>query len=794
MAKNPKPRESFEMLTKADSLEDGSQSEDDEETWVPRNQHKHTVFNREIMRKLRIGGIVFGLFQWDDIFNSSFSPKVRTYHWYKDGSHFHYSDSSNNVLSVEASTGQKTSVLDANKFHQVCPPYNPICDDYDEYHLSPSGRWISLAYNRQAIYRDSITADYLLFNRDYDYPIFIPVYKSSNLSVFEWNPSSSSSIDQYTFVFQNNLYISTILSDHTVQEIALTNDGSPVIYNGVADWLYEEEISRQSKTFFWSPLGTKLAYLRCDDTEVPTYRYYYYDNNPYPEMVHVRYPKVDYTNPTVSVHVYVPSTNVTDVITLPRHMEYINHVQWENDTSLLVTVMNRMQQTEEVHRYVYAGDGERRGGVIMSRTEQGWVDSTPITVAGDFILRIVPDLRSYALQYSHIGVYHNNGTFSRFLTSGPWEVTSILGYHSSTSRVYYVSTEQDPTQRDVYSIHIDGGDSIRWTTTTGVSSAVLSPNSEHFILTYSGADDLPFQALYRTEDGERIVTLESNEKLKEISVQYAIPQKEFLTLTTADGQDMSASVLLPYDYDRREEHCLLVYVYGGPSSQTVMRNYYYQGFQAYLSAEMNCIVASIDGRGTGGRGNAFRRSVYKKLGTFETEDQIAGIKQLGQRYKINPEAVGIWGSSFGGYMVLKTLSAANSPVKFGVSLAPVTDWRFYDTFYTERHMQNTSLNLNGYETSSMLTDPEALKNLGSIGEVRYKLLLIHGTADDNVHFQHTVEMSKALVDHDVQFDTMFYPNRNHGLRVDVHSGQANIQPHLLKTISRFLSDRIDGTL
>jgi len=375
--------------------------------------------------------------------------------------------------------------------------------------------------------------------------------------------------------------------------------------------------------------------------------------------------------------------------------------------------------------------------------------------------------------FNHIAQYNKlNGTFLGFVTSGNWEVTDLNGCTSS-GLIYYTSTEISPMERHLFSILLSGVNKTRITSQEGWYSAMLDPWKEFYILSYGGPN-VPTQELFATQSNALIVSLVNNSALAELLTTYQLPQQEFITIPIAGNQVMNAYLLLPPGFDNTKKYPLLMNVYGGPNSQLVTQQFAQTGFHIYVTSQLKFIVAVADGRGTGGRGSAWRKQVYQQLGTLETEDQLTAASYFQSLSYVASNRVGIWGWSYGGYMTCMTLTAIATPLSFGMSVAPVTDWRFYDSVYTERFMRTPAENPQGYNTSSVLNRATNLRG--------NSLLLAHGTADDNVHFQNSAELVKILIVQDIAFETMFYTNRDHSI-------SQGARPHLYHLLSSYLGSK-----
>jgi dipeptidyl-peptidase-4 len=335
--------------------------------------------------------------------------------------------------------------------------------------------------------------------------------------------------------------------------------------------------------------------------------------------------------------------------------------------------------------------------------------------------------------------------------------------------IFFLSAEVSPLERQLYSVSIDGTAKARITTEDGWFSASFDPWTEYYILTSAGPQ-IPTQHIRSSLDPALSIVLEDNKELRDNLAQYELPQKKFITVPLHDGEKMNAYLLFPPDFDETSKYPVLVNVYGGPGSQTVTKMYEL-GFHAYVASQLGYIVASVDGRGTGARGNHWQKQTYLNLGVLEVQDQITAAKYLQTLEYVDGNHIGIWGWSYGGFMTSSIMSTIDTPFKFGMCVAPVTDWRFYDTVYTERYMRTPQENPNGYNITSVLNHAANMKD--------NTFLLAHGSGDDNVHFLNSAELMKILVNKDIQFEFMMYPNRDHSI-------SAGARPHLYHFLANYL--------
>jgi dipeptidyl-peptidase-4 len=377
--------------------------------------------------------------------------------------------------------------------------------------------------------------------------------------------------------------------------------------------------------------------------------------------------------------------------------------------------------------------------------------------------------------FKHIYHHDNTGKPIRQITSGKWEVTNLVGIDEKAKKIYFISTEASPLERNLYVVNLDGKGKKILTPDKGTHSINMSKDFKYYIANYSNSAT-PLKVTLNESSGKLLKVLEENQELKVKLSTFAMSEREFFTFNTVEGTSLNGYMIKPADFDQNKQYPVLMYVYGGPGSQNVTnawggtRDFWHH----HLAAE-GYIVACVDNRGTGARGRDFKHSTYANLGKLETEDQIAGAKYLGSLPFIDKSRIGIWGWSYGGYMSSLALLKGNDVFKAAIAVAPVTTWRYYDTIYTERYLQTPQQNAAGYDDNSPITHVNKLKG---------NLLLIHGTGDDNVHYQNAVDLVDALIKADKQFETMYYPNRNHGI-----SG-GNTSWHLYSLMTDFIKRKL----
>ena len=430
---------------------------------------------------------------------------------------------------------------------------------------------------------------------------------------------------------------------------------------------------------------------------------------------------------------------------------YLPRLKWTQNPNLVsIQKLNRLQNNLEL---LHADATTGKSTVVLKEIDPAYVDITDdltyLDNGKNFIFTSEKD------GFNHLYLYNLNGKLIRQITQGNWEVSSFTGYDEKKDVLYYLSTEVSPLDRHLYSISSTGKNKKRLTTAAGTHTINMS-NDFQYYLDYHSAANVPAKvSLHTAKDGKLIKVLENNQALQDKLAQYQIAKQEFFSFKTAEGTQLNGWMIKPVNFDASKKYPVLMFVYGGPGSQQVTNSWGGSNYLWYQTlANKGLIIACIDNRGTGGRGAAFKKITYANLGKLETEDQIAGAKYLGTQNYIDKNRIGIWGHSYGGYMTLLALTKGNGTFRAGIAVAPVTNWRFYDSIYTERYLKTPQENAAGYDTNSPLFFADKLQG---------ELLLIHGTGDDNVHFQNSVAMQDALISANKQFESFYYPNRNHSV-------------------------------
>ncbi|MFB9056979.1 S9 family peptidase [Mariniflexile ostreae] len=633
---------------------------------------------------------------------------------------------------------------------------------FSDYTFSDDEQKLILATNVKSIYRHSKKGEYYLYK-----------VKEKSLSlIFERDiqePTFSPDGNKVAFVFENNLYIKDL---NTAIITQVTYDGEKnKIINGVTDWVYEEEFSFV-RAFDWNTESNKIAFIKFDETLVPEFSMDVFGETLYPTQEVFKYPKAGEANALVSLHVYdLETENTTEVEVGKKYQDhYIPRIKWTHDPHILsAQYINRHQNILDLW---LVNTETNVSHVALVETDKAYVEVTDnLTFLKDnsFIWTSEKD------GYNHIYHYDKQGKLIRQVTKGKWEVTDFYGYDEKNQTIFYQSVENGSINRDVYAIKINGRHKTRLTKQDGTNQAEFSSNFAYFINTFSNATTPPEYTLNNAATGSVLKRISGNDALLRRLSEYQISEKEFGTLHV-NGHDLNMWIMKPADFDPSKKYPLFMTQYSGPGSQSVSNSwnntndYWYQHL-----AQQGYIVACVDGRGTGYKGAEFKKATYLNLVKYETIDQIAAAKALGERSYVNADAIGIWGWSFGGHMATNCLLKGNDVFKMAIAVAPVTSWRFYDTIYTERYMRTPQENPKGYDDNSPLEYPELLKG---------NYLLLHGSADDNVHVQHTMRMVEALIQADKQFDWGIYPDKNHG----IYGG--NTRLHLYKKMTNFIKKNL----
>ena len=683
-----------------------------------------------------------------------------------DGEHYtQISSDHKRIVKYSFKTGEEVGTL-----FDVTTARDCDLKSFDDYILSPDEKLILIQTETKPIYRHSFTAVYYIYN-----------VKNNKMEPLSNNgpqqvPLFSPDGNQIAFVRNNNIYLVKLLFGNSESQVTKDGEYNHVL-NGIPDWVYEEEFSF-NRAFDFSADSKMIAYVRFDESAVPMFSFPWYKGlapektsyATYPGAYEYKYPKVGEVNSKVSVHTYDIKSHVTRKMDLQIDSDgYIPRIKFTSDPEkLAIMTLNRHQNRLDLYM------ANPRSGLckvaIRDEAEQ-YIKESAYSNIKFYPEHIV--MMSEKDGYNHLYLYTIAGNLVKQITKGQFEVTSFLGWDQKANVFYYASNEGSPLRTAIYKI--DGkGKKTKLSTRTGSNSAIFSTNQKYYINTFSNIST-PTLITLNDNRGKELTTLLDNSKLKAQTAQLNMPQKEFFTFRTSSGVELNGWMMKPANFNANKKYPVILHQYSGPGSQQVIDRWgigsFGDGglFEAYM-CDKGYIMVCVDGRGTGGRGAAFEKCTYLQLGVKEAEDQVETARYLGTLPYIDGKRIGIWGWSFGGYNTLMSMSDGSGAFKAGVAIAAPSDWRFYDTVYTERFMRTPKENAEGYDAGSAIKRAPQLKG---------SLLLIHGTADDNVHYQNCAEYSEALVQAGIQFDMQVYTNRNHG----IFGGKT--REHLMNRVANF---------
>ena len=667
------------------------------------------------------------------------------------------SDDGTRIETFSYKTGKKTGVL----FDINTVKGDVKISDFDGYELSDNGRKILLWNNSTQIYRYSFTADYYVYD----------TFRSTMARVSEGGPQRCATMSHdgrlVAYVRDNNLYISNI---EMGTDNAVTKDGEKnrIIY-GAPDWGYEEEFGVQN-TICWSGDDNLVAFMRFDESNVPTYTFDNYRSfcqenptgDPYPESYAYKYPLAGYPNSIVSVQTYDLVARITRTMDLGiGETDYIPLLRFDADGNRLMAMkLNRDQNHLELFS---VNPKSTVASKILEERSDAWLSPAAYQmVSFEKTGFLIGSERS---GWRHLYEYDYNGTLRRQVTKGEFNVTDCYGRNPKTGDIYVQTTYLSPIDRNVAVVGRNGSMKLLHNE-PGFESAAFSSNFEYYLRNWSSAQ-VPNQYTVWTTAGKKLAEIEMN---REYAAKYAsAPKMEFTKVKNAAGEDMYSYIIKPLNFNENGNYPLLMYQYNGPDSQEVQNRWRMEGI--FYLASQGYVVAAVDGRGTGNRSRAWANAVYMHLGEYETADQLAGARELASLPFIDANRIGCFGWSYGGYMTLMELTAENTPMKAGVSMAPVTDWRWYDSIYTERYMRTPAQNEKGYESASAMNRTSRLD---------VPLLIMSGTSDDNVHFYNTLKYTSKLNFEGKMFDMMAYTGFEHSLRM------CNARVQLFRKVAMFL--------
>ena len=674
--------------------------------------------------------------------NFEFSKRgVAGFNGMKDGQHFsklnRTKDSTTITLHSYTNYQGIGKVLLSNKELT----YNGQLLEVDGYEFSADETKLLITTQTTPIYRRSFTANYFIY--DFTTKKLSPLDATKTGSTLaQFSPNGK----KVAFVFKNNLYIRDLENGTT---IALTSDGKQnEIINGTTDWVYEEEFSI-TKGFEWSFDNQKIAYLRFDESQVKEFNIDYFRAQLYPEKLTYKYPKAGEDNSKVTAHIYELTTNKSIQISLNNY-EYIPRFGWSpSQNTLVIQTLNRHQN--ELNFYsVDATKTNYPPTVFFTEKSDTYIDI-------DDNMFILPNgkelIRTSEISgFKHIYKLGFDGKQTS-ITTGGWDVIEVYGLNDKANIIYYAAAEKGAIQKGIYKIGINGKNKAVLSNETGYNSAQFTAGMKYFVLDKSDAST-PNSYELKGENGKLLAVLENNQSLKDKLKSYNLTTKEFVEFNGPGGK-LIGWMMKPINFEPSKQYPVYINIYGGPGHNTVLNQWGGNDYLYHqLLTQLGYIVVSVDPRGTQYRGAVHKKATYLNMGKLELEDFIATANELGKLPYIDKNRIGIQGWSYGGFMTSLAMTKGAPTFKMGIAVAPVTNWKYYDNIYTERFMRTPRENIGGYEDNSPIKYARNLKG---------KYLLIHGTADDNVHYQNALEMTNALIQANIQFDQFTYPNRNHGI-------------------------------
>ncbi len=696
-------------------------------------------------KKIQVKNITDGTFR---------EQSVRSLNWMNDGQ-FYSALSDNKVIQYSVKTGEGVeTIVDGNTLDLKI----------DNYSFSDDESIVLIMTDRKSIYRRSYTAVFYIYDRSSKEVKKLSDGKQSYATL---SPDNS----KVAFTRNNNLFYVDL---STNEEVAVTTDGKfNYIINGSTDWVYEEELYL-TKAFEWSPDSKRLAYYRMDESGVREYNMQVWNDGAlYPEDYRYKYPKAGENNSIVEIYLYQLSSKNRIKADIGSETDiYIPQIKWtKNPEILAIQRLNRLQNQLDI-LHVNVKDGSSK--VILTDKSDTYVhftfcnDLTYLDNGKQFLFSSEKD------GFKHFYVYNMDGSLANQITKGNFEAISLAGLDQKKKKLYYVSTEVSPLERHLYEISLSGKGKKRLTSKAGFHTINMSDDCSYYMDYHSSASTPRTISLYQTNGNKLIKVMEDNQKLAQKVKDYNWVQKEFFVLTNSEGIQLNGFFLKPADFDEGKKYPLLIYQYSGPGSQNVANRWAggHYAWHQYL-AQNGYVVAVVDTRGTGARGEAFKKVTYKQLGKYETQDLIFAAKELSTYPGIDIDRIGIWGWSYGGYMSSLCILKGNDIFKTAIAVAPVTTWRYYDTIYTERYLQRPQDNPGGYDDNSPNTHADNLKG---------NFLLVHGTGDDNVHFQNSVALQNELIEAGKQFNSYYYPDKAHSLR--------NRRGHLYQMMTDFIMKKL----
>lgn len=727
-----------------------------------------------IMKKLQLTllfillactGVVKGqsTLELKDVINGKYTPEnIRGIVPMIDGEHYTQMNAKGTqIIKYSFKTGKEVAIiLDVTKTRE-----NQI-KSFSSYTFSPDGSKILIATERKPIYRHSYTAVHYIYHIERN--VLEPLSDGGAQQAPVFSPDGH----MVAFVRDYNIFLVKLLYGNSESQI--TTDGKfNKVLNGIPDWVYEEEFSF-NRALEFSADSKMIAYIKFNESKVKSYSLpmyageapHYKEYETYPGEYKYKYPKTGEENSTVEVYSFDIKSMATRKLDIPLDADgYIPRIRFTKDPAkLAVFTMNRHQSKLDIY---FTNPRSGLSKLALRDESDYYIDDRAIdnVVFYDNNFSFLSEKSGY----SHLYWYNMNGNLVKQVTNGEYEVSKFLGWNAKENTFYFESNEGNPTESAIYKIDAKNKKHLL-TPKKGINSAIFSDNMKYFLNKYNSFSE-PLQITLNENTGKTLLTLVDNANLKKELATLNLPKKEMFTFTTTNGDELNGWMMKPANFNTSNKYPVLLYQYSGPGSQQVL-NKWGISWETYMATQ-GYVVVCVDGRGTGGRGEAFKKSTYKYLGVKEADDQVETAKYLAKQNFIDASRIGIWGWSFGGYTTIMSMSQGTPIFKAGIAVAPVTDWRYYDTIYGERFMRTPNENFDGYQATSAFTRAHQLSG---------KLLIVHGMNDDNVHYQNVAEYSEKLVQLNKPFDMHVYTNRNHS----IYGG--NTRLHLYTKLTQYLKD------
>lgn len=696
----------------------------------------------------------------EDIVAGKFAQKrLPSMTFMADGAHYARLEDGNRIVKYAISSGKEVDVV-------LSPDRLSWEGNIAGFSFSEDNNFLVFYTSREKVYRHSFDAKYYFY--DIRLKRLTAVADGEMLRAVTLSPDAK----KLAYVKDNNIYVYHT-GFKTIRQVTEDGEFNKVI-NGIPDWVYEEEFSC-NRLMEWSPDSRFLAWIRSDESEVPEFSFPLYKDHAlqvgYMDKYVYKYPKAGAINSKVEAYVFDYTNKVSRKMKVDTDSEevYLPRVFWSKSSDKLgIARLNRHQNNLQI---LFANPKSGVCTIIINEENDRYIDQQSYSN-----IAFLDDGLHFVYQseqdgFNHLYLYTVAGRMVKQLTKGDYDVTAFLGYDAKARKYYYEAAKKSPLEREVYSLNSKSYVQCI-TPLAGTNSVIFSSNFLYSIRSHSSSQK-PFHASVYDKKGAQMYSVVDNEALEQKLVQYKFTPREFFTVVNENGDTLNGWMVKPLNFDENTAYPLLMTQYSGPGSQQVANSFAF-AWDSYLAQE-GYMVVCVDGRGTGFRGQEFKKCTYLNLGQYESDDQIAVAKHFGALPYVDANRIGIWGWSYGGFMSSLCLSRGNGVFKAGIAVAPVTHFKFYDTVYTERFMRTPQENPDGYNNYAPLMLADKLQG---------NLLLCHGTADDNVHYQNTVDYAEALVQAGQQFDMQIYRNRNHS----IYGG--NTRQHLYARFVKFLNDNL----